>query len=86
MRASCRVVIPLSFPAPGAYSLSLTASSGTFDGTILATATATVTATSTDFQSVTFNFGTVTVTQGAAIAFPYASVTDNQSGDTSIQQ
>jgi hypothetical protein len=70
-----QVVIPLSFPASGAYSVSLTASSGTIDGTILGTATVTVTATSTDFQSVTFNFGTVPVTQGAAIAFKGAVVT-----------
>ena len=69
-----QVVIPLSFPAPGAYSLSLTASSGTFDGTILGTATATVTATSTDYQSITFNFGTVPVTQGTAMAFKGAVV------------
>src|SRR5260370_30002592 len=70
-----QVVIPLSFPAPGAYTLSLTASSGTFDGTILGTATAAVTATSTDYQSITFNFGTVPVTQGTAIAFKGAVVT-----------
>ena len=64
-----QVVIPLSFTANGAYQLSLTASSGTFDGKILGTATATVTATSGDFQSVTFDFGTIAVTQGTGIAF-----------------
>jgi hypothetical protein len=64
-----QVVIPLSFPANGTYQLSLTASSVTFDGTILGTATVTFTATSTAFQSVTFDFGTIAVTQNTAIAF-----------------
>ena len=70
-----QVVIPLSFPAPGAYTVSLTASSATFDGTILGTATAAVTATGTAFQSVTFDFGTIAVTQGTAMAFKGAVVT-----------
>jgi hypothetical protein len=69
------VVIPLSFPALGTYQLSLTASTGTFDGTILGTATVTIMATSTAFQSVTFNFGTIAVTQGNAITFAGAVVT-----------
>jgi hypothetical protein len=64
-----QVVIPLSFPANGTYQLSLTASSGTFDGTILGTATVTITATSAAFQSVTFDFGTIPVTEGTGIAF-----------------
>jgi hypothetical protein len=64
-----QVVIPLSFPANGTYQLSLTASSVTFDGTILGAATVTITATSAAFQSVTFDFGTIAVTEGTAIAF-----------------
>jgi hypothetical protein len=69
-----QVVLPISFPAPGAYQLSLTASSPTFDGPVLGTATATVNAASTDYQSVTFNFGTIAVTQGTPIAFKGAVV------------
>ena len=70
-----QVVIPISFPAPGAYQLSLTASSGTFDGTVLGTATVTINAASTDYQSVTFNFGTIPTTEGTPIAFKGAVVT-----------
>ena len=69
-----QVVLPLSFPGPGLYQLSLTASHGTFDGTVLGTATTMFTATSTDFQSVTFDFGTVPVTQGSTVAFSGAVV------------
>ncbi len=69
-----QVVLPLSFPGPGTYQVSLTASSGTFDGTVLGTATTTFTAASTDFQSVIFDFGTVPVTQGTAVAFQGAVV------------
>jgi len=64
-----QVAIPLSFPANGTYQLTLTATSLSFDGTILGIATTTVTATSSNFQSVTFDFGTITVTQGNSIAF-----------------
>ncbi len=63
-----QVVLPLSFPGPGAYQLSLTASRGSFDGMVLGTATATFSATSSDFQSVTFDFGTVAVTEGSTVA------------------
>jgi hypothetical protein len=70
-----QVVIPISFPANGTYQLSLTASSATFDGAILGTATVTINATSTAFQSVTFDFGTIAVTQGTAMAFKGAVVT-----------
>jgi len=69
-----QVVLPLSFPAAGTYQLSLAAHSATFDGTLLGTATATITAATTDFQSVTFNFGTIAVTQGTSIAFVGAVV------------
>ena len=64
-----QVVLPLSFPAPGTYQLSLTASIGTFDGTVLGTATTTFTAASTGFQSVTFDYGTVAVTERSTVAF-----------------
>jgi hypothetical protein len=64
-----QVMLPLSFPGPGAYQLSLTASHGTFDGTVLGTATASFFVTSTDFQTITFDFGTVAVTEGSAVAF-----------------
>jgi hypothetical protein len=76
-----QVVLPLSFPGPGAYQLSLTASRGTFDGTVLGTATATFSVASTDFQSTTFDFGTVAVTQGSTIAF-HGAVVSRPSGFT----
>jgi hypothetical protein len=63
------VVLPLSFPTPGTYQLSLAAHSATFDGALLGTANVTVNAASSDFQSVTFNFGTIPVAQGTGIAF-----------------
>ena len=69
-----QVVLPLSFPGPGVYQLSLTASRGTFDGTVLGTATVTFSAASTDFQSIAFDFGTVPVTQGSTLAFSGAVV------------
>ena len=69
-----QVVIPLSFPAAGTYQLSLTATSATFDGTMLGTATATVAAASTAFQSVTFDFGTISVNESTPIAFAGAVV------------
>ena len=69
-----QVVLPLQFPGLGTFQLSLTASSGTFDGTVLGTATVSYTAITADFQSVTFDFGTVAVTQGTTIAFSGAVV------------
>jgi hypothetical protein len=69
-----QVVLPLSFPGPGAYQLSLTASRGTFDGTVLGTATVTFSAASTDFQSVTFDFGSTAITEGSTVAFGGAVV------------
>ena len=69
-----QVVLPLQFPGLGTFQLSLTASSGTFDGTVLGTATVGYTAMTTDFQSVTFDFGTVPVTQGSTVAFSGAVV------------
>lgn len=70
-----QVVLPLSFPSAGTYQLSLTASKGSYDGTLLGTAMVTFTAPGTDFQSVTFNFGTIPVTEGATLAFSGAVVT-----------
>jgi hypothetical protein len=70
------VVLPLSFPAPGQYQLSLAAHSATFDGTLLGTAAVTIAAASTDFQSVTFDYGTITVSQGTPIAFVGAVVSE----------
>jgi hypothetical protein len=64
-----QVVLPLSFPANGTYQLSLTASSATFEGSILGTAMVTITGTSAAFQSVTFDFGTIAVNEGTPIAF-----------------
>lgn len=64
-----QVVLPLSFPAAGTYQLSLTASSVTFDGTVLGTASVTITAASTAFQNVTFDFGTIPTTEGTPVAF-----------------
>jgi hypothetical protein len=63
------VTLYLSFPAPGSYSLSLTAIAATFDGTVLGTATQSVNASTTDFTAVTFDFGTVAVTQATVVAF-----------------
>ena len=69
-----QVILPISFPAAGAYQLSLTATSATFDGTLLGTATVSMNAASTDYQNVTFNFGTIPVTEGTPIAFKGAVV------------
>jgi hypothetical protein len=69
-----QVMLPLSFPGPGTWQLTLTASHGTFDGTVLGTATTSFTATGTDFTTVTFDFGSVAVTQGTAVAFRGAVV------------
>lgn len=54
-----QVTLLMSFPAAGAYQLSLTAIQTTFDGTVLGTATANVSAAGTDYQAVVFDFGTV---------------------------
>ena len=69
-----QVVLPLSFPAAGTYQLSLTATSPTFDGTMLGTATTTVTAPGTAYQSVTFDFGTISVSESTPITFAGAVV------------
>jgi hypothetical protein len=69
-----QVMLPLSFPGPGTYQLSLSASHATFDGTVLGTATASITATGPDFTTVTFDFGTVAITEGTAVAFRGAIV------------
>ena len=64
-----QVILPLSFPAAGTYQLTLTATTNTFDGTVLGTASVTFTAANTAFQSVTFDFGTIPTTEGTPIAF-----------------
>jgi hypothetical protein len=69
-----QVVLPLSFPGAGTYQLSLTASKGSYDGTVLGTATVTLAAPGTGFQSVTFDFGTIPVTEGTTLAFSGAVV------------
>ena len=63
------VTLYLSFPAPGAYQLSLAAIAGTFDGTVIQTATSSLNVTNSDFTAVTFNFGGVSVNNGSTVLF-----------------
>jgi hypothetical protein len=63
------VTLYMSFPAAGAYQLTLTATQGTFGGTLIQTATTGVNVSNTDFTAVTFNFGGVSVNAGSTVAF-----------------
>ena len=66
------VELQLMFPAAGTYALSLTARTGTYDGTVLGTATASVTAGADLLLPVVFTFASPAVTSGTTVAFTHA--------------